>query len=213
MKKLTALLLCLCLLALPLLSGCGEDEDASGDNLAQGSSPAGVEWIDKLIAEAEIPYSWFDGCGKPATDSGDIRTVGDIEYVRVIEPGAYSPAELRATLEALFTQDIVEALLITEAAKSYPMFREYDGMIYMFRGAVGEVPRDIGERTGSLVSQDEREIVYHLALTYKYYNSTYSAEYDYKLTLGEDGVWRFSRFRLPAMLLAEQMFTYEQPEE
>jgi len=86
------------------------------------------------------------------------------------------------------------------------MFREFDGRLYYCTEALGLVPSDIGERTGMVTNRTDIELVYHMDITYKYFESDFSASYDYRLELGEDSKWYFADFKLPAMLIAEQMF-------
>lgn len=209
MKKklnvIAGLLVCLALV-FSLLSGCSD----TGSEDQSGSQESKDDWIVELFTKAEFTYSWFTGCGQPATNDEDVKYDGENAYVRVTESGVSDLAALRQRLADSFTETTVNSLMSTEVFAGMPLFRDFDGALYVFGDIVGAVPHDIGDRVGTVTSQTENEISYHVDMTYEYYDTEYSAQYDYKLTLGEDGVWRFSHFQLPALLIAEEMFDYEE---
>ena len=202
MKKILCLVLCAMLLILPL-SACGDDNPASvSDSDAAGE----MKWIDRQFAEAEELYAWFVGCARPACNTADTVEVDGTVYERVTEPFLTDSAALRARLDTLFVPAIAEELMAAEVYSGAPVFRDIDGKLYCCREAFGQVPHDIGERIGTIDSQMGTEMVYRVDITYDYYASSFAASCDYTLLLGEDGKWRFETFRLPALLIAEQMF-------
>ena len=201
----------LCTMIMFCLGACGsrngEPTASSSDAASQGS------WVDARFAEAEKLYSWFTGCGKPACDKSDTMQAGDTVYVRVTEPGLTDMSALNKRLNEHFTEDIAASLVKSVVYSDFPFFRDFDGALYFCTDASGQVPWDIGQRTASIISQTDSEIVYHLDISHDYYSSAFAASYDYWLVLGEDGQWRFASFRLPALLIAEQMFQSDHNEE
>ena len=209
MKK--ALCAILCLVMLFSLCACGDNEDdlvpSSGDVFSEET------WIDRSFAQAERLYAWFTGCSKPACDmTATLEADGGI-YAPVLESGLTDTAALRTRLEEYFTAEIVEKLMGTMVYPDAPVFRDFGGELYYCCDVSGQVPWDIGERMSFVISQTDTEIIYHLELSHDYYASRFSAACDYRLVPGEDGKWRFASFRLPALLIAEQMFGADHGEE
>ena len=207
MKRFLCVVLCV-LALLTALCGCGKGETAVSDS----DAAAEMKWIDIQFAEAEEMYAWFAGCGKPACDMSDSRDVEGTVYVRVTQPGLSDMTALRSRLEEMFSVEIVDGLMETVVYSGAPMFREIDGRLYCCRESYGQVPYDLGERIGTIDSQVGTEMVYRVDITYDYYASSFAASCDYHLLLDEDGKWRFQDFQLPALLIAEQMFTDTQQE-
>lgn len=208
MKRILSILLCAAILIMPLCA-CGDDpsEETAAQTIDVNS---GVSWVDDLFEEAELLYSWFTGCNRPRFDSGSAVQSGDAEYVRVTESGLNCIDDLRVRLSRVFSQGIVDSLMNTVVYSGAPMFCDIDGVLHYCTAMQGEVPWDIGTRIGSIVSQSDTEIIYRIEMTYEYYASSFSSAYDYRIVPGEDGQWRFTDFRLPAMLIAEAMFKYDQ---
>lgn len=202
MKKILCVLLCAFIIILPLCS-CGKDDPSQVSASDAASEHA---WLDEKFDRAELLCSWFKGCGRPATDADSAREHEGAMYAAVTEPELNSLKALEAALKAVFTDEVTAQLLATEIYDGAPVFREFDGRLYFCTEVQGLVPRDIGRRTGEIISRTDIELVYRVDVTYDYYASVFTASYDYVLTLGEDSKWYFSAFELPAMLIAEQMF-------
>jgi len=185
------------------LCACGDDEAT----VSESDAVTEMKWIDRRFAEAERIYAWFAGCGRPACSPADTVDMDGTVYVRVAEAGLGDMAALRARLEELFSAEIVELLLETVVYSGAPVFREVDGRLYCCSESYGQVPYDLGERIGTVDSENGTEMVYRVDVTYDYYASSFAASCDYSLLLGEDGKWRFQNFELPALLIAGQMFT------
>ena len=212
MKKLLSLLLCM--ISLFSLFACG-DGGAQDDDTASLSGEESSEdaWLAQLMSEAEMVYSWFCGGNSPSrADTGLVEEDGAV-YAPVTEPGLSDCDALRDRVSQLFSTDIVDKLMATEVYSGTPVFRDINGQLYYCTNTLGEVPWDIGQRTGSVITRNEAEIIYHLDITHDYYSSVYTAACDYRLVLGEDGQWRFASFRLPALLIADQMFKPDHTEE
>ncbi len=203
MKKILCALLCALIMILPLCA-CGKDENPSDGQ--QDEVQSEHSWLDDKFAEAELLYSWFTGCGRPDTDSSDIKEKDGAVYARVVENGLTDREALRARIRAVFTEEITDELMAVEVYSGAPMFRDFDGRLYFCTESLGLVPSNIGERSGEIISRSDIELIYRMDINYEYYASSFSATYDYVLTLGEDSKWYFSSFKLPAMLIAEQMF-------
>lgn len=207
MKKFLCIILCV-VFSLSALCACGKDEEIVSDS----DAAAEMKWIDRQFAEAEQMYAWFAGCSRPACDMSSAVDIEGTAYVRVIEPGLNDLASLKARLDELFAVEIAEELMETVVYSGAPVFRDIDGVLHCCRESYGQVPHDLGERIGTIDSQVGTEMVYRVDVTYDYYASSFAASCDYSLLLGEDGKWRFQNFELPALLIAEQMFT-DTPEE
>ena len=207
MKKILCVILCAIILLVPLCA-CGKEEEPGSE--AGVSALPEEKWIDRRFAEAELIFAWFSGCARPSCDSSDTVDTGDAVYVRVTEPGLDSADALRARLNEYFAPELTDALMDTVVYSGAPMFRNIDGVLYCCREVNGKVPHDIGERIGTVDSQTDTEMVYRVDVVYDYYASAFAASYDYHLVKGEDGVWRFMDFKLPALLIADQMFMSDQ---
>jgi len=203
MKRLLCALLC-ALMIICLLCSCGKDENQSDE--PQNEVQSEHSWLDDKFAEAELLYSWFTGCDRPATDSSDTKEKDGASYARVIESGLTDRETLRARIRAVFTEEITSELMENEVYSGTPVFRDFDGKLYFCTESLGLVPSNIGERNGEIISRSDIELIYRMDVKYDYYASSFAATYDYVLTLGEDSKWYFSSFKLPAMLIAEQMF-------
>lgn len=203
MKKILCALLCALIILLPL-TACGKDETSTDEPQSEVQSEH--SWLDEKFSEAELLCSWFTGCDRPATDASDTKEKDGAAYARVIENGLTDREALRARIRAVFTEEITAELMETEVYTGAPVFRDFDGKLYFCTESLGLVPSNIGERSGEIISRSDIELVYRMDIKYDYYASSFSASYDYVLTLGEDSKWYFSSFKLPAMLIAEQMF-------
>ncbi len=207
MKKILCIVLC-AVISLTALCACGEGEVV----VSESDAVSEMKWIDRQFAEAEEMYAWFAGCCKPSCDMSATADVDGTVYVRVTEPGLSDMTALRSGLEEMFSVEIVDDLMNTEVYSGAPVFREIDGRLYCCSESSGQVPHDLGERIGTIDSQVGTEMIYRVDVTYDYYSSSFAASCDYQLLLGEDGKWRFQNFELPALLIAEKMFT-DTPEE
>jgi len=201
MKRILAFVFCLALLASLCACGDGEPLPSSSDVTISEK-----DWVDVLMDDAEELYSWFTGCNRPRCDQSSAIELDGAVYMPVTEPGLGDTAALRGRLSELFTESIVDSLMEKVVYSGAPMFRDIGGTLYFCSDVSGQVPWDIGQRQGAVISQTDTEIIYHLELTHNYFASSYTAVCDYRLILGEDGQWRFASFRLPALLIAEQMF-------
>ncbi len=209
MKKILCLILCLVMLV--SVCACGKNEDdpsaSASDAVSQGC------WVDPIFAEAEATYAWFTGCGKPAYDHETIRDVEGASYAMVTVPGLDSMEALQERLCRLFSDEIALQLVDSVVYPGTPVFREYNDDLYYCVDMLGQVPYDIGQRTAYIDSQTDTEAVYHLEITHDYYATSFSAFYDYRLVKNDDGSWRFVDFKLPALLIAGQMFGVDHAEE
>lgn len=176
------------------------------------------EEFREVFDEAEEVYSWFTGCNEPRYDSSDSRP-GSYEgefYYRVTERGIETLDELRAVCSEHFTDDIVNKLMSTRVYGDVLLFTEFDGKLYYYGSYVGAAEWTIGERVGHITAQSDTELTYSLEITHDYHSYTFETSFDYIYTLCDDGVWRFSKFELPAQVLALEMFgdgTNGSPEE
>ncbi len=204
MKKFLCLILCAVLLTLPLCA-CGGEEEGAGTGVTIETESEN-KWIEDRFDQAERLYAWHTGCARPSCNASDSVDTGEAVYVCVTEPGLDSYDALRERINSLFDPLVAQPLTETVVYSGAPVFKDINGALYCCRDASGQVPYDIGQRIGTVDSQTDTEIVYRVDITYDYYASSFAASYDYHLVKGEDGVWRFTNFQLPALLIAEQMF-------
>lgn len=207
MKRLLCVIICALVLLAPLCA-CGKEKEETADPGV--SSLPEEKWIDQKFSEAELMYAWFSGCARPACDNSNTVDTGEALYVRVTEAGLDSTDALRRRLGDYFAEEVVSSLMSTVIYSGAPIFRDIDGALYCCREVNGKVPHDIGERIGTIDSQTDTEMVYRVDVVYDYYASSFAASYDYYLVKGEDDVWRFIDFQLPALLIADQMFMSDQ---
>lgn len=224
-KLLFAAILILPLIAaLVMVASCNCDACSSCEGCSSCERDENIpltrqdEEFRKVFDEAEEVFSWFTGCNEPRYDEEDYQ-LGRYEgeyYYRVTERGIESLDELRAVCSEHFTEELVEELLATRVYGDVYLFAEFEGKLYYYGGFVGAAEWTIGERVGRITSQSETEMVYSMEMSYDYYSHTFETSFDYIYTLCEDGIWRFSKFELPAELIALEMFgdgTNGSPEE
>ncbi len=209
MKKFLCLILSLIMLV--SVCACGKDGEENYDD--PGVESTEQTWLDRQFAEAEELYAWFTGCGAPERSASDMLEADGAMYARVLEPGLTSLEALETRLNTYFTEDIVLSLMETEVFSGAPVFRDMEGGLYYCVDMSGEIPWDIGTRSGFILSQSNTEILYHVEISLDYYGSLFWAEHDYHLVPGTGGKWCFDSFRLPAALIAEQMFQPDHVED
>lgn len=209
MKKILCVILSLILMV--SLCACGKDGEEADDSSPEVSSEQ--TWLDLQFAQAEELYAWFTGCGAPEHSASDVLEADGAMYARVLEPGLTSLEALQTRLNTYFTEDIVLSLMEKEVFSGAPIFRDMEGALYYCVDMSGEIPWDIGTRSGFILSQSNTEILYHVEISLDYYGTLFWAEYDYHLVPGSGGKWCFDSFRLPATLIAEQMFQPDHTED
>lgn len=153
--------------------------------------------------EAEEMRYWFEGDDSIASHE-ETKTVngdGDIEfwYERVVRPGITTMAELRTVMEKRFADAFTEQLL--EGRDAIPVFREFDGVLYMLAGGRGSditvasvdyrvewnADKSGGKVVGTIHRQDYDETKQDWVLTGK----TEDVEFPFEMT--ENGA-RFTAF-------------------
>lgn len=204
MKRFFALLLSAAMLL--TFCACGkEKEKTDAEQYTEKENQ-----LSQVFTNAELIYSWFTGCNHISADKEDTRQLGDDTYMRVTQTGYATCEDLRSNLSKYFTEDIVTALMDTTVYKDVKLFVDIDGALYTYDTYVGLVRWDIGERKAHITEQDDARQIYHMDITYDYYNVAFDTSFDYEYVLCEDGQWRFSKFALPAALIGEKMYVEEE---
>lgn len=161
--------------------------------------------FSKLFSEAQELYAIF---------SGNSHTKYDCEnqieeyYCLVTDERFPNKEAVKNELNKYFSMNIVELLerksFSDNLGGEYKLYKEIDGKLYWFTGAVGQFDIDAAKNNLSIRKISNDKFVIHDDIFAEFYNDYfYYQSYDYALIKDKDGKFKFVNFELPLSLVLE----------